>query len=79
MKTAVSVPDDLFAQVDRLAKRSRRSRSEVYSAALREYVARHAPDEVTSGLDAVIAGLGQSDDGEFTSAAARGTLESSEW
>jgi metal-responsive CopG/Arc/MetJ family transcriptional regulator len=36
MKTAVSVPDDLFAQADRLAKRSRRSRSEVYSAALRE-------------------------------------------
>ena len=49
MKTAVSVPDDLFAQVDRLARHSRRSRSEVYSAALREYVARHAPDEVTAG------------------------------
>jgi metal-responsive CopG/Arc/MetJ family transcriptional regulator len=30
MKTAVSVPDALFAQADRLAKRSRRSRSEVY-------------------------------------------------
>ena len=50
MKTAVSVPDDLFAQADRLAKRSRRSRSEVYSAALREYVARHAPVELTAGL-----------------------------
>ena len=59
MKTAVSVPDDLFAQVDRLAKRSRRSRSEVYSAALREYVARHAPDEVTAGLDAVLADIGR--------------------
>ena len=59
MKTAVSVPDDLFAQADRLAKRSRRSRSEVYSAALREYVARHAPDEVTAGLDAVLADLGE--------------------
>ena len=79
MKTAISVPDDLFAQVDRLAKRSRRSRSEVYSAALREYVARHAPDEVTSGLDAVLAELGQPDTGGFTDAAARRTLESSEW
>ena len=75
MKTAVSVPDDLFAQVDRLAKRSRRSRSEVYSAALREYVARHAPDEVTVGLDAVLAELGQPDAGEFTNMAARRTLE----
>jgi metal-responsive CopG/Arc/MetJ family transcriptional regulator len=79
MKTAVSVPDDLFAKVDRLAKRSRRSRSEVYSAALREYVARHAPDEVTVGLDAVLAELGQPDAGDLTNAAARGTFESSEW
>jgi predicted transcriptional regulator len=79
MKTAVSVPDDLFAQVDRLAKRSRRSRSAVYSSALREYVARHAPDEVTSGLDAVIADVGQPGAGEFTNAVARRTLESTEW
>jgi antitoxin MazE6 len=79
MKTAVSVPDDLFAQADRLAKRSRRSRSEVYSAALREYVARHAPDEVTAGLDAVLADLGQPESADFTRAAAARTLASSEW
>ena len=79
MKTAVSVPDDLFAKADRLAKRSRRSRSEVYSAALREYVARHAPDEVTAGLDAVIAGLGEPGPDEFAGRAARRTLESVEW
>lgn len=78
MKTAVSVPDDLFQQVDRLAQKSRRSRSEVYSAALREYVARHAPDEVTSGLDAVLAELGQPDSREFTAAASRVTLEASD-
>ena len=79
MKTAVSVPDDLFAQVDRLAKRSRRSRSEVYSAALREYVARHAPDEVTAELDRVVADAGPSVDDPFRAAAARGTLAASEW
>ncbi len=79
MKTAVSVPDHLFAQVDRLAKRSRSSRSDVYSAALREYVARHAPDEVTAGLDAALAELGQPDTGDLTSTAARRTLELSEW
>ncbi len=79
MKTAVSVPDDLFAQADRLARRSSRSRSEVYSAALREYVARHAPDEVTAALDAVLAELGQPEGDEFAAAAAHGTLESAEW
>ena len=79
MKTAVSVPDDLFAQADRLAKRSRRSRSEVYSAALREYVARHAPDEVTTGLDAVLADLGEPGADPFAAAAARRTLADAEW
>jgi len=79
MKTAVSVPDDLFAQVDRLARRSRRSRSEVYRAALREYVARHAPDEVTAGLDAVLADVGEPGADRFASAAARRTLGVTEW
>lgn len=79
MKTAVSVPDDLFAQADRLAKRSRRSRSEVYSAALREYVARHAPDEVTAGLDAVLADLGEAGADPFAAVAARRTLGAVEW
>ncbi len=51
MKTAVSVPDDVFEKVERLARRKRKSRSEVFSAALREYVARHAPDEVTETLN----------------------------
>jgi predicted transcriptional regulator len=79
MKTAVSVPDDLFAQVDRLARRSRRSRSEVYRAALREYVARHAPDEVTAGLDRVVAEIGETGGDLFIAAAARRTLGSAEW
>ena len=80
MKTAVSVPDDLFAQVDRLARRSRRSRSEVYRAALREYVARHAPDEVTASLDRVVADLGEPPGLDpFAAAAARRSFASAEW
>ena len=79
MKTAISVPDDLFAQADRLAKRSQRTRSDVYSAALREYVARHAPDEVTAGLDAALAALGEPGPDEFAGRAARRTLETTEW
>jgi predicted transcriptional regulator len=67
------------AQVDRLARRSPRSRSEVYSAALREYVARHAPDEVPARLDAVVAEAGESGADEFAGRAAQRTLEASEW
>lgn len=53
MKTAISIPDDVFEQVERLAKRAGRSRSEVYRAALSEYIARHAPDEVTEAMNRV--------------------------
>ena len=78
MKTAVSVPDDVFERAERLARRERRSRSDVYSAALREYVARHSPDEIADALDRVIAEVGEGPD-SFVTAASRQTLESTEW
>jgi metal-responsive CopG/Arc/MetJ family transcriptional regulator len=80
MKTAVSVPDDLFDQVDRFARGAGRSRSEVYSTALREYMECHSPDEVTEALDRVIAKVGrQAASDEFTRSAARRVLDASEW
>ena len=78
MKTAVSVPDDVFDRAEALAHREKRSRSEVYSAALREYVARHAPDDVTEALDRVVAEVGQADD-LFIRTAAERILRATEW
>jgi predicted transcriptional regulator len=78
MKTAVSVPDDVFEKVERLARRSRKSRSAVFSAALREYVARHAPDEITESMNKVCDDLGEQSD-PFVTEASRRVLESSEW
>lgn len=78
MKTAVSIPDEVFEKVERLARRAGRSRSEVFSAALAEYVARHAPDEVTDAMDRVIADIGDQQDA-FVGAAGRQVLENTEW
>ena len=78
MKTAVSIPDEVFEKVERLARRAGRSRSEVFSAALAEYVARHAPDEVTEAMDRVMADVGDEVDA-FVSAAGRQVLEHTEW
>lgn len=78
MKTAVSVPDDVFEGAERLAKRERRSRSDVYSAALREYVAKHSPDDVADALDRVLHEVGDGVD-PFVDAAARRTLTNSDW
>jgi hypothetical protein len=78
MKTAVSIPDQVFEQAERLARRTRKSRSHVFSSALREYVARHSPDDVTEAMDRVCDQLGEQSD-PFVARAARQTLEHSEW
>jgi metal-responsive CopG/Arc/MetJ family transcriptional regulator len=78
MKTAVSIPDDVFEGAERLARRTRKSRSQLFSDAVREYVARHAQEEITEAMDMVCAELGQPTD-EFVSSAARRTLARSEW
>jgi metal-responsive CopG/Arc/MetJ family transcriptional regulator len=78
MKTAISLPDDLFRAAERLARRGRKSRSQLYAEALAEYLARHAPDEVTEAMNRVADELDTRADA-FVAAAARGTLEQTEW
>ncbi len=78
MKTAVSVPDEVFAEAERLARRMKRSRSDVYSQALAEYVARHTPDRVTEVLDRVMAEINEPPD-QFARAATRRILRRSRW
>lgn len=78
MKTAVSIPDQVFEQAERLARRTRKSRSHVFSSALREYVARHSPDDVTEAMDRVCEDVGGQGD-PFVTRAARQTLGRSEW
>ena len=78
MKTAVSIPDDIFERAERLARREQRSRSDVYAAALGEYVARHAHDEITDTMNRVCDEVGEYDDA-FLSAAGRRVLDRVEW
>ena len=78
MKTAISVPNEVFERAERLARQQGRSRSEFYSAAVREYVARYAPDDVTDALDRVVAELGKESIGFGRAAAAR-VMRRTEW
>lgn len=78
MKTAVSIPDAVFAEAERLARRMKRSRSEVYSRALAEYVARHTPDRVTEAMDRALDEISGPAD-QFARAASRCVLERSAW
>ena len=78
MKTAVSIPDDLFRQADELAGRLGKSRSQVYREALAEYLLRRDAQAVRSTLDTLVDQLGLAQD-EWLAAASRRTLENAEW
>jgi metal-responsive CopG/Arc/MetJ family transcriptional regulator len=82
MKTAVSLPDDVFESVERLRKLTNRQRSEVYADALREYVARHSPDEITDSWNRALEALTPEEieaDRRFLDAAASDVIRNSEW
>lgn len=55
MKIAITLPDPLFTAADALAGRLGMNRSELYAAALAEFVARHTDAEVTARLNEVYA------------------------
>ena len=78
MKTAVSLPNELFRAAEEYAGRVRMSRSQLYAEALSEYLARHAPEEVTETMNQVMDELGNAVD-PFVTAAGTRVLERSEW
>jgi metal-responsive CopG/Arc/MetJ family transcriptional regulator len=53
MKTAISIPDQLFQSAEKLARRLSMSRSELYAKAVSEYLHEHKGKGVTEKLNAV--------------------------
>ncbi len=53
MKTAVSIPDELFESAEGLARRLGMTRSELYAKALRDYLREHRGEGITERLDEV--------------------------
>lgn len=77
MKTAISVPDRVFRKVEQYARRTKKSRSQVYSEAVSEYLARHVPDAITEAIDDVCSRVDQHDD--FAVVASRRVLTRETW
>ena len=53
MKIAISVPDEVFDSADELARELGISRSELYSTAVAEYLAKHRSEDVTARVNEV--------------------------
>ena len=79
MKTAVSLPDRVYREAEGYAKRTRKSRSRLYAEALAEYLARHAPDEVTEAMNVVVDELGDAAPDSVVQRAGQRLLRSVEW
>ncbi len=78
MKTAVSIPDDVYNKAEAMAKRTNRSRSKLYAEALRSYLAQHDQDSITEAYNQ-LADEGHLGIDPFVDAAGRATLERVEW
>jgi len=55
MKTAISIPDEIYHSADQLAKRLGMSRSELYSKAVSIYISTHKNEAITEALDKIYA------------------------
>jgi metal-responsive CopG/Arc/MetJ family transcriptional regulator len=78
MKTAISLPDELFKAAETLAGRMGVSRSRLYANALEEYIDRHQARRVSERLDAVYGAESSSVDPSIRAAQAR-VLKRPEW
>ena len=78
MKTAISVPDPVFASADALAKRLGISRSQLYATAVAEYVTKFQATKVTERLDAVYGKAGSRLESRLARAQRR-ALKRAEW
>lgn len=59
MKTAVSIPDDVYENAEALARQLKMSRSRLYADALRDFVARRRSEAITESWNRVVDELGE--------------------
>ncbi len=79
MKTAISIPDELFAAADRVAKRLGLSRSELYQKALATYLEGQDSTAVTEQLNHVYATDDVGEIDPVLSAMQRGSIVRENW
>ena len=56
MKTAISIPEELFESAEQFARGRGMSRSELYATALSHYLAEHRAELITERLDEIYGG-----------------------
>jgi metal-responsive CopG/Arc/MetJ family transcriptional regulator len=62
MKTAISLPDELYAEAEKAAASMGIPRSQLFAKALEEFIDRHKREGITERLNEVYSGARDSDD-----------------
>lgn len=78
MKTAISIPDGLFAAAEAQAKQEKVTRSELYAKAMANYLKRRRDEGLTEELNEALEGIDQTPDPAWE-AAQIAALKRSEW
>jgi metal-responsive CopG/Arc/MetJ family transcriptional regulator len=78
MKTAVSIPDNIFKSADSFAKRHGISRSELYATAIAEFLSRRRSRHVTSRLDSIYEDVDSALDDEMANLQTR-SIQHEKW
>lgn len=78
MKTAISVPDDVFNRAAHYAARLGMSRSEFFSTAARRWVDQLDEADLTTAIDRAVANAGPDEDAQFVRSAAAQLLQANE-
>jgi metal-responsive CopG/Arc/MetJ family transcriptional regulator len=78
MKTAISLPDQLFRMAETAARKLRMSRSELYATALRDFLERRETSKITERINRVYPKESSQLDPALHSAQMR-SLEKEDW
>jgi metal-responsive CopG/Arc/MetJ family transcriptional regulator len=80
MKTAISIPTELFENAERLAIRLQTTRSQLYAKALAEFIARHDQSLLTETMNQALDEIEfEPQTKSFIAKANQMTLERNEW
>jgi metal-responsive CopG/Arc/MetJ family transcriptional regulator len=79
MKTAISIPDNLFEAADKVARRLGISRSELYQRAVARFLEQQSGDVVREALDTVYAKQSNRDLDPLIKAAGEHLLADEDW
>lgn len=74
MKTAISVPDEIFERAERAAKKNGMNRSQFYAAAADRYATELESADLTAAIDAVVDAANADDSTRFAVAASGSAL-----